>query len=102
MAIANQADLAIITTLLVHRMLACRLPGEVLEDEKALRKQDRRQLGLADQRGGTERPTWSARLYRYTSKLRRQVLRFLRLAFLKPASPEFYERQLQPLLMAYL
>lgn len=61
-AIANQADLAIITTLLVHLMLARCLPGKPAQDEKALRKQDRRQQGLADQAVGTERPPWSAPL----------------------------------------
>lgn len=101
-AIANQADLAIITTLLVHLMLARCLQGEPARDEKALRKQDRRQQGLADRAVGTERPAWSAPLYRYTSKLSRQVLRFFKLAFLKPASPQLYEQQLRPLLMAYL
>lgn len=101
-AIANQADLAIITTLLVHLMLARCLPGEAAHDEKALRKQDRRQQGLADQGVGTERPAWSAPLYRYTSKLSRQVLRFFKLAFLQPASPQLYEKQLRPLLMTYL
>lgn len=101
-AIANQADLAIITTLLVHLMLARCLKGEPARDEKALRKQDRRQQGLADRTVGTERPAWSAPLYRYTSKLSRQVLRFFQLAFLKPASPQLYETQLRPLLMAYL
>jgi len=101
-AIANQADLAIITTLLVHLMLARCLQGEPARDEKALRKQDRRQQGLADRAVGTERPAWSAPLYRYTSKLSRQVLRFFQLAFLKPASPQLYETQLRPLLMAYL
>ncbi len=44
-AIANQAALAIITTLLVHLMLARCLQGEPARDEKALRKQDRRQRG---------------------------------------------------------
>lgn len=101
-AIANQADLAIITTLLVHLMLVRCLPGEAAQDEKALRKQDRRQQGLADTGVGTERPAWSAPLYRYTSKLSRQVLRFFKLAFLKPASPKLYQQQLRPLLMAYL
>lgn len=38
-----------------------RLPGEAAQDEKALRKQNRRQQGLPDQGVGTERPTWSAR-----------------------------------------
>lgn len=88
---------------LLHLMGARGLPGEVLEDEKASREQDRRQAALADQAVGTERPPWSASLYRYTSsKLSRQVLRSCKSAFLKTASPQLYERQLRPLLMTYL
>ncbi len=101
-AIANQTDLAIITTLLLHLMLARCLRGEPAQDDKVLCKQDRRQQGLADQAVGTERPAWSAPLYRYRSTLSRQVLRFFKLAFFTPASPQLYERQLRPLLMAYL
>jgi hypothetical protein len=54
-------------------MLVRCLPGEPACDARALRKQDRRQQGLADRAAGTERPAWSAPLYRYTSNLGRQV-----------------------------
>lgn len=99
-AIANQADLAIITTLLVRLLLARCLDSD--EDQKVLKKQDRRQQKLADHKVGTQRPDWSGAIYRHTSKLSRQVLRFFKLAFLKPASPALYQRQLKPLLQAYL
>jgi hypothetical protein len=39
-------------------------------------------------------------LFRYTAKVSRQVLRFFKHCFLKPASPALYERELRPLLMA--
>ena len=42
------------------------------------------------------------RVFRYTAKVSCQVLRFLKHCFLKPASPALYERELRPLLMAYL
>lgn len=51
---------------------------------------------------GTDRPDWTAPLYRYTSKISRQVLRFFKRCFLEPASPTLYDTQLRPLLMAYL
>ncbi len=41
-------------------------------------------------------------MFRYTSNVSRQVLRFYKHCFLKPASPAPYEGELRPLLMAYL
>ena len=41
-------------------------------------------------------------IYRHTSKVSRQVLRFFKLCFLKQASPALYQRELRPMLMAYL
>ena len=41
-------------------------------------------------------------LFRYTSKISRQVLRFFKHCFLKPASPELYQSELRPMLLAYL
>ena len=41
-------------------------------------------------------------LFRYTTKVSRQVLRFFKLCFLKTASPGLYERELEPMLQAYL
>jgi hypothetical protein len=70
-----------------------------IEDEKALRKQDRRQTSATD---GTDRPDWSTPVFRYTSKVSRQVLRFFKHCFHKPAFQALYEAQLRPLLLAYL
>jgi hypothetical protein len=67
-----------------------------------LRKQDKRQAAPTDQPDGTDRPDWTVPVFRYTSKVSRQVLRFFKHCFLKPASPALYERQLRPMLMAYL
>jgi hypothetical protein len=101
-AIANQAHLAIITHLLLALLLHARLGPEGARDEKALAKQDRRQQRTLDHPDGTDRPDWTATLFRYTAKVSRQVLRFFKHCFLKSASPGLYERELRPLLAAYL
>ena len=101
-AIANQAHLAIITNLLLALLLHTRLGPEGARDEKALAKQEKRQKAKVDDPDGTDRPDWTLPLFRYTAKVSRQVLRFFKLCFLKPASPALYERELRPLLVAYL
>jgi hypothetical protein len=101
-AIDNQVRLAIVTSILVAMMLATTLGGDGLTDTKALRRQARRQAKRPEQPDGTDRPDWTAPLFRYTAKVSRQVLRFFKHCFLKPASPALYERELRPLLMAYL
>ena len=98
-AIDNQVRLAIITSILVAILLHRKMGQHGVEDEKALRKQDRRQTSTTD---GTDRPDWTAPVFRYTSKLSRQVLRFFKYCFHQPASQALYERQLRPLLLAYL
>lgn len=101
-AIDNQVRLAIVTSILVAMILANTLGSDGLTDTKALRRQARRQAKQPDQPDGTDRPDWTAPLFRYTAKVSRQVLRFFKHCFLKPASPALYERELRPLLMAYL
>ena len=64
--------------------------------------QDKRQNAKVDDPDGSDRPDWTLPLFRYTAKVSRQVLRFFKLCFLKPASPALYERELRPLLVAYL
>jgi len=98
-AIENQVRLAIVTSLLVAMLLHCKMGEHGIEDEKALRKQDRRQSSKTD---GTDRPDWSTPVFRYTSKVSRQVLRFFKHCFHKPASQALYEGQLRPMLLAYL
>jgi Transposase DDE domain len=101
-AIDNQVRLAILTSILVAMMLANALGDEGLTDTKALRRQARRQAKAPEQPDGTDRPDWTLPLFRYTAKVSRQVLRFFKHCFLKPASPALYEHELRPLLMAYL
>jgi hypothetical protein len=101
-AIDNQVRLAIVTSILVAMMLANTLGDDGLTDTKALRRQARRQAKQPDQPDGTDRPDRTTPLFRYTAKVSRQVLRFFKHCFLKPASPALYEQELRPLLMAYL
>ena len=101
-AIANQAQLAIITSLLVAILLHTRLGAAGAQDVKAWAKQERRQKAKLDHPDGTDRPDWTVPLFRYTTKVSRQVLRFFKLCFLKTASPKLYERELEPMLKAYL
>ena len=101
-AIANQARLAIITSLLVAILLHRRLGAAGAQDEKAWAKQEKRQQAKVDDPDGTDRPDWTVPLFRYSAKVSRQVLRFFKYSFLKPASPGLYERELAPMLKAYL
>ena len=98
-AVDNQVRLAIITSILVAMLLHSKMGQYGVEDEKALHKQDRRQTSETD---GTDRPDWSTPIFRYTSKVSRQVLRFFKHCFHKPASQTLYEGQLRPMLLAYL
>ncbi len=98
-AIDNQVRLAIVTSILVAMLLHRKMGERGIEDEKALRKQDRRQTSETD---GTDRPDWSTPVFRYTSKVSRQVLRFFKHCFHKTASQALYDAQLRPMLLAYL
>ncbi|MBU1962840.1 MAG: transposase [Gammaproteobacteria bacterium] len=101
-AIDNQVRLAIITSILIAILLQETMGEQGIVDEKSLKKQDKRQAGSAESADGTDRPDWTAPLFRYTSKVSRQVLRFFRFCFLKRASPELYQRELRPMLLVYL
>jgi hypothetical protein len=90
------------TSVLVALALHATLGLDGFNDAKALRKQDKRQAAPTDRPDGTDRPDWTVPVFRYTSKVSRQVLRFFKHCFLKPASPALYVRELRPLLMAYL
>ena len=81
-AIENQVRLAIVTSLLVALLLHRRMGQHGVADEKGLRKQDRRQTSATD---GTDRPDWSTPIFRYTSKVSRQVLRFFKHCFTNPS-----------------
>ena len=98
-AIDNQVRLAIVTSILVAMLLHRKMGQHGINDEKAWRKQQRRQTAKTD---GTDRPDWSTNVFRHTSKVSRQVLRFFKHCFHKPASQALYERELRPMLLAYL
>jgi hypothetical protein len=101
-AIENQVRLAIVTSILLSLCLHQVFGGDPPEDGKALRKQEKRQAAGIHDADGTDRPRWTEPLYRFTTKISRQVLRFFRHCFDKIASPELYQRQLRPLFEAYL
>jgi Transposase DDE domain len=97
-AIENQARLAIVTSILIALVLQQTLGTEGSRDIKSLR----RQVKAPHQPDGTDRPLWTAPVFRYTSKVSRQVLRFFKHCFLRPATPGLYQAELRPSLMAYL
>ena len=101
-AIENQVLLAIVTSILIALCLHRVFGDEPPQDEKALRKQDKRQAAGYREDDGTDRPNWTKPLYRFTTKISRQVLRFFQCCFDKIASPGLYQRQLRPLFEAYL
>jgi hypothetical protein len=83
-----------IVTLLLHQQFV----AEGARDKKALHK---RQTGPASAQSpgepdGTERPDWNVQLFRHTSKISRQVLRFFKHSFLSPASSPPYQAKLRP------
>jgi hypothetical protein len=101
-AIENQVRLAIVTGILIAILLHTTMGQHGRADEKALKKQHKRQVATPDAPDGTDRPDWTVPLFRYTSKVSRQVLRFFKHCFLKPASPGLYQSELRPMLLAYL
>jgi hypothetical protein len=102
LAIENQTVLAIITSILVAMALPTMLDDDDPQDTKALRKADKRQAKAPEHPDSTDRPDWANALFRHTSKISRQVLRFFKHCFLEPASPELYQARLRPLLAGYL
>lgn len=94
--------LAIITSILITLCLHQVFDGEPPNHEKSLRKQEKRQAAGFHDTDGTDRPRWTEPLYRYTTKISRQVLRFFQNCFDKIASPGLYQSQLRPMFEAYL
>lgn len=88
-----------VTSFLLAPLAHRRMGPHALKDEKALGKHDRRQ---ASKTVGADRPDWTTPVFRYTSTVSRQVLRFFfNHCFHRPASLAVYEAQLRPLLLAY-
>lgn len=55
---------------------------------------------FGDRRNGSDRPDWTALVFRDPSKADRQVLRCFQRCFYRPASQAFFEAPLRPLLVA--
>ena len=98
-SIVNQCLLAIITSLLMELFLHEKMGKNCFHDEKALQKQVIRQSTDYD---STDRLLRTLSVYRYTSKVSKQVVRFLKYNFSKTASQILYDKQLKPMLLAYL
>jgi hypothetical protein len=105
MAIRNQTLLAIITSILVALLMNEQQKLWGVDDEKALSKQEKRfHTEISKHQSDKEKETapWYLLYYRNVSKVSRQVFRFFKSCLLKKASEQLYERQLKPLLLAYL
>lgn len=98
-SIRNQALLAVITSILVALLVYDKAGRHGIDDEKSLRKQ---QLRQQEKLGGTDRPTWTTEIFRRTTKICRQVLRFLKAYLYKKSTPGAYRDHLWPLLLRYL
>jgi len=87
------------THLLVAMLLYEKTQPWGIGDEKALKKQAKRHQESAHRDGA---PVWFTKVYRYTSKISRQVLLFFKDCFLKEPSQELYYAELKPLFEYYL
>jgi hypothetical protein len=105
-AIRNQTLLAIITSILVALLMSEQQKQWGIGDEKSLAKQEKRfhDAITEKQQNDKEKETrpWYLLYYNNVSKVSRQVFRFFKSCLLKRASKRLYERQLKPLLLAYL
>ena len=103
-SIENQALLAIVTSLLIAIFLHEHAESYGIKDEKALTKQEKRLLAESKSSEG-ERPASShffPGLFRFTSKVSKQVIRFFKGCFLKTMDYELLEVEFWPLLKQYL
>lgn len=71
-----------------------------VDDKKCFIKQET--LSDAKIKTGQERRPWYQDLYRATAKTSKQIIRFLKMCFLKKSHPRLYERALKPLFLCYL
>ncbi len=106
-AIENQTLLAIITNILIALFVYDHATKHGVRDEKALDKQDKRMVGeLESEKTGAEiqeKPTRVyQRLFRFTSKTSRQVMRFFRYCFYKTMDYDLIKVHLWPMLTGYI
>lgn len=100
-AITNQNLLAVITTLLVQIFISRHQKSWGIGDEKCLDRQKKHREKNASEKRANRIP-WYVSCYRYTAKISRQVIRFLKNCYSRIATPILYEAQLKPLLLQYL
>ncbi len=103
-SIENQALLAIITSLLIAIFLREHAEQHGIKDEKALAKQDKR-MQVESENRKDNRPAcrlFLHDLFRFTSKVSRQVIRFFRYCFLKTMHYGLLEVELWPMLKRYI
>lgn len=98
-SIENQTRMAIITSILLAMLTYTKTGKDGTVDEKSIDKQQRRQSSTTD---GTDRPDWTSPVFRFTTKISRQVLRFFQQCLFKISSPRLYRTQLRPMLLTYL
>lgn len=101
-SIENQVRMAIITSIVVAMLVYIKCGKEDSVDKKSMDKQEKRQAASPDEADGTDRPDWSLPIFRYTTKISRQVLRFFENCLFNKSSPQLYKRQLWPMLQSYL
>jgi len=104
-ALRNQTFLAVITSILVAIFVNKHMFDWGIFDEKSLKKQENRfnDKLLNSRQPGSDRTTvpWHFLFYKNTSKISKQVLRFLKSCFMKKPSEQLYESQLKPKLLKY-
>ena len=95
-----QVLIAMITSVLLA--LFCQTHQQSLEvdDEKSFNKQEARVDREVIDRGASV--PWHRFYYRATSKISRQIIRFVKNCCFKLSSPQLYEKQLKPLFLRYL
>ena len=98
--ILQQALLAIMTSILLK--IFCHNQQAKLEitDNKCLKKQDA--LAQKQAKDNDQRIPWYREIYRQTAKISRQLIRFLKVCYMKKTSQELYERELRPLFIKLL
>ena len=96
-----QQVLFVIMTTLLTKMFSQRHENILgVEDEKCFNKQEA--LGDLKVNTGKERKPWYQGLYRATAKTSKQIIRFIKMCFLKRSCHRLYERELKPMFLSYL
>jgi Transposase DDE domain len=98
--IYQQVLFVIMTTLLTKMFSQYHENVLGVDDEKCFNKQEI--LSDSKVKAGKERRPWYQSLYRATAKTSKQIIRFLKMCFLKKSCPSLYRRELKPMFLCYL